>query len=42
LFNIRSIPAVLFVPKAGKPQMSVGALPKPTFVQAINDVLKVR
>jgi thioredoxin len=39
VFNIRSIPAVLFIPKDGKPQMSVGALPKPTFVQAINDVL---
>jgi thioredoxin len=42
LFNIRSIPAVLFVPKSGKPQMSVGALPKPTFIQTINDVLKVK
>lgn len=42
VFNIRSIPAVLFVPKEGKPQMSVGALPKPTFVQAITDVLMVK
>ncbi len=42
LFNIRSIPAVLFVPKDGKPQMSVGALPKPTFVTAITDVLMVK
>jgi thioredoxin len=39
IFNIRTIPAVLFVPKTGKPQMSVGALPKPTFIQAINEVL---
>jgi thioredoxin-like negative regulator of GroEL len=39
VFNIRSIPAVLFIPKEGKPQMSVGALPKPTFVQAIEEVL---
>jgi len=38
-FNIQSIPAVLFCPKKDKPQMSVGALPKTTFVQAINDVL---
>jgi thioredoxin len=42
VFNIRSIPAVLFVPKNAKPQMSVGALPKPTFVQAINEVLLVK
>ncbi|MFH1160591.1 MAG: thioredoxin [bacterium] len=42
VFNIRTIPAVLFVPKDGKPQMSVGALPKPTFVQAIQDVLQVK
>ncbi|MBL7137413.1 MAG: thioredoxin [Bacteroidales bacterium] len=42
VFNIRSIPAVLFIPKEGKPQMSVGALPKPTFVQAITEVLLVK
>ncbi|NQV02625.1 MAG: thioredoxin, partial [Bacteroidia bacterium] len=42
VFNIRSIPAVLFIPKEGKPQMSVGALPKPTFVTAITDVLLVK
>ncbi len=42
VFNIRSIPAVLFVPENEKPQMSVGALPKPTFVQAISEVLKVK
>lgn len=42
VFNIRSIPAVLFIPKEGKPQMSVGALPKPTFVTAITDVLMVK
>lgn len=41
-FNIRSIPAVLFVPVEGKPQMSVGALPKPTFETAIKDVLMVK
>jgi thioredoxin len=39
VFNVTSIPRVLFVPKNGEPQMSVGALPKPTFVQAINEVL---
>jgi thioredoxin 1 len=39
MFGIRSIPAVLFVPKGGKPQMSMGAMPKEGFVQAINDIL---
>ena len=42
VFNIRSIPAVLFIPTDDKPQMSVGALPKPTFEQAIREVLKVK
>jgi thioredoxin len=42
LFNINSIPAVLFVPKTGKPQMSVGAMQKPGYVDAINNVLKVK
>jgi thioredoxin len=39
VFQVTSIPRVLFVPKDGQPQMSVGALPKPTFVQAIEEVL---
>ena len=39
LFQVTSIPRVLFVPATGQPQMSVGALPKPTFVQAIEEVL---
>jgi len=42
LFNIQSIPAILFVPKTGKPTMSVGASPKETYVQAIQDVLQVK
>ena len=41
MFNIRSIPSILFVPKDGKPQMSMGALPKENFVQAIKDVFQV-
>lgn len=40
-FGIRSIPSLLFIPKDGKPQMATGALPKETFVQAIEDVLGV-
>jgi thioredoxin 1 len=38
-FGIRSIPSLLFVPKDGQPQMAMGALPKESFKQAINDVL---
>jgi len=40
-FGIRSIPSLLFIPAEGKPQMATGALPKETFVQAIEDVLGV-
>jgi thioredoxin len=39
VFGIRSIPAVLFVPLEGQPQMSTGALPKETFKQAIDEFL---
>jgi len=38
-FGIRSIPSILFVPKEGQPQMAVGALPKPSLVKAINELL---
>jgi thioredoxin 1 len=41
-FQIRSIPAVMFVPKTGKPQMTVGALPKDSFQKIITDVLLVK
>jgi thioredoxin 1 len=39
VFGIRSIPSILFVPVAGKPQMAMGAMPKESFVKAINDIL---
>jgi thioredoxin len=39
LFNIRSIPAILYVPKSGKPQMSVGMSNKETYMKTIQDVL---
>jgi thioredoxin 1 len=42
LFQIRSIPAVMFIPKTGKPQMSVGALPKDSFKKIINELLLVK
>ena len=38
-FGIRSIPSLLFIPKSGKPQMLVGALPKNQLDQAIQDIL---
>jgi thioredoxin len=39
VFGIRSIPSVLFCPMKGNPQMSVGALPKAGFKEAIEKVL---
>lgn len=41
MFGVQSIPSLLFVPTDGQPQMAMGALPKPTFIKAIADVLKV-
>jgi thioredoxin 1 len=41
LFGIRSIPSMLFIPKEGKPKMSVGALPKEGLVEAITKELDV-
>ncbi len=42
VFGIRSIPSLLFVPKNGQPQMAMGALPKETFVKAIDEVLGIK
>ncbi|MCK9423188.1 MAG: thioredoxin [Bacteroidales bacterium] len=42
LFNVSSIPAVLFVPRSGKPQMAVGAMQKPAYIDAIKNVLQVK
>lgn len=41
-FGIQSIPTVLFIPKSGQPQMSVGAMQKEGYVNAIKQVLKVQ
>lgn len=41
VFGIRSIPSLLFIPLEGKPQMAMGALPKESFVEVINNVLLV-
>jgi thioredoxin len=39
VFGIQSIPSILFIPKEGKPQMSMGAMPKEGFIKAINEIL---
>ncbi|NOX86642.1 MAG: thioredoxin [Chlorobi bacterium] len=39
IFQISSIPAVLFSPKEGKPMMQVGALPKDAYIKIINENL---
>ncbi len=40
-FGIQSIPSILFIPMEEKPQMAAGALPKPTLLQAMKEILKV-
>jgi thioredoxin 1 len=39
VFGISSIPTILFVPKKGQPQASMGAIPRQTFDQAIEEIL---
>ncbi len=41
-FGIKSIPSILFVPQNEQPQMAAGALPKPAFEKAIEEVLGVK
>jgi thioredoxin len=41
-FGIQSIPSLLFIPKEGKPQMSMGAMSKADFIKAIQSVLNVQ
>lgn len=38
-FNITSIPAILYIPKNGKPQMSVGLASKEDYIKQINTLL---
>ncbi|HNW44987.1 MAG TPA: thioredoxin [Elusimicrobiales bacterium] len=42
LFGIQSIPSLLFIPLAGKPQMAQGALPRENLEQIITQVLDVK
>jgi thioredoxin 1 len=42
VFGITGIPAFLFIPAEGQPQMSTGFMTKENFEQAITEVLKVK
>ncbi len=39
MFGIQSIPTILFIPKDGQPQVSMGAMPEKEFERIIGDVL---
>ena len=39
VFHIQSIPSILFIPLEGQPQLAMGAMPKETFKQAIEEIL---
>ena len=41
MFQIRSIPSVLFIPVNDKPRMAIGAMPKEGYVNAIKDIFGV-
>lgn len=40
--GIQSLPTLIFIPVNGKPQASMGALPKETLVKAVNEILLVK
>jgi predicted DsbA family dithiol-disulfide isomerase len=40
--GVSSLPTLLFIPVKGKPQATMGALPKETLVKAIQEVLLVQ
>ena len=39
-FGIQSIPTFLFIPAKGKPTMQMGAMPKETFENMVNEIRK--
>uniref|UniRef100_A0AB33J014 Thioredoxin n=1 Tax=Prevotella sp. GTC17259 TaxID=3236795 RepID=A0AB33J014_9BACT len=39
LFNVRSIPTLLFIPKTGQPSLQVGAMNKSQLTQVVNSEL---
>ena len=40
--GIQSLPTLLFIPQSGKPQASMGALPKESLLKAIHEVLLIK
>lgn len=40
--GIQSLPTLVFIPQTGKPQATMGAMPKDALVKAINEVLLVK
>jgi thioredoxin len=40
--NISGLPTLLFIPAQGKPQLSMGLIPKESLVKAINEVLLIK
>ena len=42
IFGIRSIPSVLFCPVSEQPRMAVGAMPKESYIQAIQDIFGIK
>lgn len=40
--GITNLPTLLFIPAKGKPQMTMGALPKENLVKAINEILSIK
>jgi thioredoxin 1 len=40
--GITGLPTLLFIPAKGKPQISMGALPKESLVKAINEILLIK
>lgn len=41
LFEVRGIPAILFIPKTGEPAMSSGFMPKESFKTAISELFEI-
>lgn len=40
--GITGLPTLLFIPAEGKPQMTMGALPKENLIKAVNEILLVK
>jgi thioredoxin 1 len=40
--GITNLPTLLFIPATGKPQYTLGALPKSTLIKAVNEILLVK